>query len=492
MATKTAAKAPPTVNVTSQKLTKDTGASSTDRITSNGAVTLTGTVSATSGTTVKIYDGAAYLGTATVDSNGGWKFTTTLGDGTHALNAVASNQWGSGSSAVQPVITVDTSTPVVAYRYETQTAGSNTVDLWGTVTGSPGTKVEIFSGSTSLGLATVAPDGSWHLQTASLAPGNYSFKAVATTLAGKSSTFSGIPSLTVGPAFGTLDMTKFTKVWGQDFTTSTSVNRDIFPIVYGDPSQFSFGPAGLTLSSSRADGFPNVGILQENWGSNLAQGYGLYTVTASVPAYQGMGIAILLWPSNNIWPGPELDLLENWSDPTGQTGYFSAHFKGPDGGDMANSIKFSVDLTKPNTFALDWERGSLSYYINGQLIFKITGSEVPRDASDGGVNMSFGAQITDIGDNYEPTDLVQLTIADMSYYASNSAGALLNAQTYSAAGTTVQVSPDVQALSDAIAQSPSVSTFMGRHETGFNKLFDGISSPFSAGHGWGGPSGSGD
>ena len=447
----------PVVKITSQKLVADTGASASDLITNNGAVSLTGTVSGTAGTVVRIYDGTVFVGTATLDNRGGWKFSTTLASGTHALRAVATSSSGlSATTANQPAIIVDKSVPTVGFRYESQNAGSSVVDLWGTVSGSVGTTVKVFSNGVDLGTATVTGN-TWHLATPSLAAGNYSFSAVATTVAGNSTTFSGIPSLTVGPVSGTLDLSKYTRVWDQNFTTSTAIDRNIFPIVYGNPNQFAFGPNGLTLSSYRADGFANVVFLQENWGSSLSQGYGLYSVTASHPAGQGTGIAILLWPSNNVWPGAEIDILECWDDPTSQSGYMSVHFKGPNGEDMANSIKFSVDLTKPNTFALDWERGSLTYYINGQEIIHITGTEVPKDASDGGVNMAFGAQITDIGTNFEPSDLVSLTIYDMSYSVMTPAATAPALRTTSTSGGSIM--PAVQRVLDVMAMDTPLQAF---------------------------------
>jgi len=450
MAVRAATRSAPVVRIRSQKLTSDTGDSASDLVTGNGAVTLTGTVTVGSGTVVKIYDGATFVGTATVDRRGNWKFSGTLPDGTHALRAVATNAYGlSASTPDQPSIVVDTSTPVVAFRYESQIVGSNTVNLWGTVTGSAGTRVEVFSGGVSLGFATVTGD-SWHLETPELAAGNYSFSAVATTVAGRSATFSGIPSLTVGQVSGTLDLGAYHTVWQQDFTTTSEIDRDIFPIVYGDPHQFSFGPNGLTLTSYRQDGFSNVGILQPNWSPELSQGYGLYSITCSAPAGQGAGIAVLLWPTNNVWPGAEIDILENWSDTAGQTGYMSVHFRGPNGEDMANSIQFSVNLTVPNTFALDWRHGSLTYYINGNMIFQITGSEVPLDYAHGGLNAAFGAQVTDIGDSYQPGDTVSLTIESMSYSALNSVADLLGTGSALTSGA-LEVSPDVQAAADLLS-----------------------------------------
>lgn len=454
--TRTAAATAPTIKITSQKLTADTGASSTDLITNNGAVILAGTMSGPSGTTVKIFDGTRLIGTAKLDTKGGWSFSTTLPAGTHALHAVATSSSGaSASTAAQPTIVVDKTLPMVAFQYESQVVGSNVVDLWGTVSGSAGTTVEVFANGVDIGAATVTGN-TWHLATPSLVPGNYSFSAVATTIAGNSATFSGIPSLTAGPVSGTLDLSKYSRVWDQDFTTSAAIDTNIFPIVYGNPDQFSFGPNGLTLSSYRSEGFANVGFLQANWNPTLSQGYGLYSVTASVPAGQGTGIAILLWPANNVWPGPEIDILENWSDPTSQTGYMSVHFKGPNGQDMANSIKFSVDLTQQNTFALDWEDGSLTYYVNGVELFQITGSEVPKDAAHGGINAAFGAQITDIGSNFEPTDTVSLTIYDMSYSVVNPAGSVL--KTGAVSGGSIM--PAVQQVLDVMAMDSPSSSFL--------------------------------
>jgi len=405
----------PTIAITSQTLAQDTGSSATDLITNNGAVTLKGTVAGSAGTIVQIFDGTILLGLATLDANGNWTFTTTLPAGVNALHAVATNAAGSTSTAAAPAITVDHTAPVVSYTYESQILGSNTVQLYGNYTGPTGTKIEIYSGTTDLGTATITGTNTWSFSTPVLANGNYSFTAVATTVAGNTATFGGVPSLTVGGTTGTLNLAQFSTVWDQNFTTS-QINPNIFPITYGNPDQFSYGPNGLTLTSYRSEGFANVGILQANWGAGLSQGYGLYSVTASHPVGQGTGIAILLWPANNVWPGPEIDMVEDWNDPTAQTAYFSVHFKSPlDGSNMVDTVQYSVDLTQLNTFSLDWERGSLTYYVNGHELFQLTGSDVPKDFADGGVNAAFGAQITDIGTNYEPSNQVSLTIADISY-----------------------------------------------------------------------------
>ena len=58
-----------------------------DGITKNNSITLTGT--ATSNTTVRVYDGTTLLGSATTNSSGAWNFKTiTLSDGAHSFTAV--------------------------------------------------------------------------------------------------------------------------------------------------------------------------------------------------------------------------------------------------------------------------------------------------------------------------------------------------------------------------------------------------------------------
>ena len=134
--------AAPTVTIASQVLAHDTGLSATDGVTNDGAIKLSGTVAGVAGTTVQIFDGSTLLGTAALDGLGGWTYSTTLADGTHALHAVATDPSGnSTTTAAQSAITVDHTAPAVSYRYEYQVVGTNTVELFGNFTGPTGTKI---------------------------------------------------------------------------------------------------------------------------------------------------------------------------------------------------------------------------------------------------------------------------------------------------------------------------------------------------------------
>ena len=79
-----------------------------DSITNDNMLTLTGTAEANS--TVKVYDGATLLGTATANGSGAWSFTTAaLTDGAHSLTATATDAAGNTGAASSALnVTIDT------------------------------------------------------------------------------------------------------------------------------------------------------------------------------------------------------------------------------------------------------------------------------------------------------------------------------------------------------------------------------------------------
>ena len=72
-----------------------------DHITNANTLTLTGTAEANS--TVKVYDGATLLGSATANGSGAWSYTTAaLANGAHSLTATATDAAGNVSAASAP------------------------------------------------------------------------------------------------------------------------------------------------------------------------------------------------------------------------------------------------------------------------------------------------------------------------------------------------------------------------------------------------------
>jgi hypothetical protein len=222
----------------------------------------------------------------------------------------------------------------------------------------------------------------------------------------------------------TLNLAAFKAVWVDDFTKEIRFDNSIWPIVWGHANDFSWNVNGLTVTSYQSEGWANAGFIQPDGGASQSQGYGLYSATAWVPNHQGIGICIVMWPADNVWPGPEIDLVENWSDPTNQTAYMTIHWKGVGNSNGQDSHQFAVNLEVPHTFAADWEQGLLTYYVDGKEVFHVTGAEVPKDAADGGVNEAFGAEVTAANTGPQPTDRVSLTISSMSYSVPIAGGAV--------------------------------------------------------------------
>ncbi len=99
----------------------DTGSNTTDNITSNTKPTITGTAEA--GATVKIYNGAIEVGSATADATTGVynaTLTTLLNEGVNNLSAKATDTAGNTSAASSALdITVDTTAPTLEITTDT-------------------------------------------------------------------------------------------------------------------------------------------------------------------------------------------------------------------------------------------------------------------------------------------------------------------------------------------------------------------------------------
>jgi hypothetical protein len=229
---------PPVIAISGQALSSDTGQSSTDRISRQGAVSFYGTVSDLGGVAgVEIYDGVTDLGAATLTAVGGgidWSFYATLpADGNHVLRAVTTDNAGNTASINATSIIVDTAPPTVAVTSETISNGQ--VTLTGTASDAHGiATVQVFNGTTLLGNANVSGNA-WTFTRMLTQPGPYGFYAVATDLAGNSaaSSFGPPAALLTAPTALTTSATTVTytlsftaPVYGtidaRDFTLRTS------------------------------------------------------------------------------------------------------------------------------------------------------------------------------------------------------------------------------------------------------------------------------
>src|SRR5215471_7920803 len=123
-----------------------------------------------------------------------------------------------------------------------------------------------------------------------------------------------------------LNLANYTTIFADNFANDNSLNSANWPVHWGNANDFSFGNGGLTITSYASEGWSSVGFMTADWGGSSGNTYGLYQVTASLTAGQGIGPCICLWPADNVWPGPEIDLLES-ADPSRGTGWYTIHWK---------------------------------------------------------------------------------------------------------------------------------------------------------------------
>ncbi len=213
----TTAPAAPSINMDAAS---DTGASSTDDITSDTTPTLNGLTEA--GSTVEVFDGTVSLGTTTAATTGGaWTLTpsTALLAGTHSFTAKATDA-AKNVSAASPVlaVTIDTDAPTkptIDLVAASDTGASSTDNITGdntpTLSGAAeaGSEVKVFDGGTLLETVTAGSGGTWTVTTGVLADGTHTLSAQATDGAGNISEASltlEVQTDTAAPAKPTIDL----------------------------------------------------------------------------------------------------------------------------------------------------------------------------------------------------------------------------------------------------------------------------------------------
>ena len=102
--------------------------------------------------------------------------------------------------------------------------------------------------------------------------------------------------------------------------------------------------------------------------------YGYVQVTARIPKGDGLWPTLWLLPQNETWP-PEVDFQESVDGSTYTT---TSTFHPSAGGQDQQAYTSPTDLSAGwHTYALDWEPGSLTWYVDGHQVFAHAGSDVP-------------------------------------------------------------------------------------------------------------------
>ncbi|EWH09365.1 fibronectin type III domain protein, partial [Catenovulum agarivorans DS-2] len=185
----------------------DTGLSSTDNVTNNTTLTLSGT--AESGSTVTLYSdqvdgGTTVIGTGTA-TGGNWQITTTaLASGiTHSITAKATDASSNESSSSSGLnVTIDTVAPSAPSTPDlsaaTDTGDSNTDNLTNDTTptftgsGPNGGAITLISSVDGTIGSGIADHGSWSITSSTLTAGVHTITARSTDTAGNTADSSGL------------------------------------------------------------------------------------------------------------------------------------------------------------------------------------------------------------------------------------------------------------------------------------------------------------
>ncbi len=243
-----------------------------DGITNDNTLTLTGTAEANS--TVKVFDGATLLGSATANGTGAWTYTTAvLADGAHSLTATATDAAGNtGVASAALGVTIDTHVPttpsITSFSPDTGTVGdgitnANVLTLTGTAEANA--TVKVFDGATLLGSATANGTGAWSFTTGTLSNTTHNLTATATDAAGTTSAASAALNVTVNNAAPAAPAIT-------SFSTDSGVVGD------GITSDNTLTLTGTAVANSTVKVFDGATLL----GSVSADGTGAWTYTTAV------------------------------------------------------------------------------------------------------------------------------------------------------------------------------------------------------------------
>jgi large repetitive protein len=206
----TSAPAAPTIASVMDNVGSITGAIKSGGVTDDARPVVNGTGKA--GDLIKLYDGSALIGSATVGSDGKWSVqpTNPLSNAAHDLSVTDTNLAGTVSPASAHFgFTVNTATPATPAAPVITDNGS-LVPSGGTMpdghpvisgTGTSGDTIKVYDNGNVIGSTTIGSDGKWsYTPTTELSNGSHSITVIETNPAGTSSAGSNATNVTVNPA----------------------------------------------------------------------------------------------------------------------------------------------------------------------------------------------------------------------------------------------------------------------------------------------------
>jgi gliding motility-associated-like protein len=226
-------------------ITTDSGANSSDGITNDQTLTISGTAEANAGITVSL-TGTGVIGTTTADGSGNWSFNhtgTTLTTGNYTFTASATdNATNTSGSSTGFAVTIDITAPgAPAINGITTDTGSSSSDgitndqtltLSGTAEANTSVTVSR-TGTGIIGTATTDGSGNWSFDYTgiTLTNGTYTFTVIATDVAGNESGNSTDFNITIDTSAPTISSVSVPAngiyIAGQNLDFTVNLNENV-------------------------------------------------------------------------------------------------------------------------------------------------------------------------------------------------------------------------------------------------------------------------
>lgn len=281
-------------------LSRDTGASASDNITSSAGLTGTGSAS----TLVTIRNGSLLIGTTMADSQGHWSLTpANLADGSYTVTASEIDASGNASSATLQFV-LDTTAPVLTETLarDTGVVNSDKITSSSSLIGNSNANalVTISNGASLLGTTTADNQGNWAFTPTALADGSYTLTATEVDVAGNYGSATLSFTLDATAPATTISLSNDTGSSRSDRVTASAALAGT-----GDPHTLVTIRKGTTVIGTTTS--DNVG----NWSylpSNLPNGSNTLTATESDAAGNN-GTATIGITLDTIAPKPAVAII---------------------------------------------------------------------------------------------------------------------------------------------------------------------------------------
>jgi hypothetical protein len=175
-------------------------------------------------------------------------------------------------------------------------------------------------------------------------------------------------------------------VWSDDFN-GLAIDRSLWDVADNTTPNYdggindylpqnvgeSDGQLIIDTSTTDADGVPRYDSGRVS--TKASWRYARIEIRAKLPGSQGVWPAMWMLPKNGIWP-PEIDIMEMLGNELNKV-YMTHHW-----GSRQHKLDDQTDFTGPDftadyhTFALEWEKGRLQWFVDGVRV-KVSTRNVP-------------------------------------------------------------------------------------------------------------------